>query len=133
MGSLRIQHIEADRARFRALGPHPMPDRLLGILGHQNFELPLRPFVFEKGPGCCGRVPRTRPRNWRRSVNMSPKPLTSSQIRAARALLRWRAEDLAQASAVGIATIRRAELTVETTSLTAANDLSLRRALETGG
>jgi hypothetical protein len=67
------------------------------------------------------------------AVNMPPKPLTSSQIRAARALLRWRAEDLAQESAVGIATIRRAELTNETTSLTAANDLSLRRALEAAG
>src|SRR5437868_10212464 len=66
-------------------------------------------------------------------VHMRPKPLTSSQIRAARALLRWRAEDLARESAVGIATVRRAELTDETTSLTAANDLSLRRALEVAG
>src|SRR5215471_715130 len=68
-----------------------------------------------------------------RNVHMPLKPLTSSQIRAARALLRWRAEDLARESAVGIATIRRAELTDETTSLTAANDLSLRRALEAAG
>src|SRR5262245_173079 len=67
------------------------------------------------------------------AVNMLLKPLTSSQIRAARALLRWRAEDLARESAVGIATIRRAELTEESTSLTAANDLSLRRALEAAG
>src|SRR5215510_7928809 len=67
------------------------------------------------------------------TVNMPPKPLTSSQISAARALLRWRAEDLARKSAVGIATIRRAELTEETTSLTAANDLSLRRTLEAAG
>jgi hypothetical protein len=64
---------------------------------------------------------------------MPPKPLTSFQIRAARALLRWRAEDLARESSVGIATIRRAELTAEITSLTAANDLSLRRALEAAG
>jgi hypothetical protein len=34
---------------------------------------------------------------------------------------------------VGITTIRRAELTEETTSLTAANDLAIRRALEEAG
>src|SRR4051794_5027538 len=66
-------------------------------------------------------------------VHMPPKPLTSFQIRAARALLRWSAEDLARESSVGIATIRRAELTEETTSLTAPNDFSLRRALEASG
>ena len=35
----------------------------------------------------------------------------SSQIRAARALLRWSAENLAKNSGVGVATIRRLELT----------------------
>jgi hypothetical protein len=64
---------------------------------------------------------------------MKLKPLTSGQIRAARALLRWRAEDLARESAVGVATIRRAELTEDETSMTAPNDLSVRRALEAGG
>jgi transcriptional regulator with XRE-family HTH domain len=59
--------------------------------------------------------------------------LTSAQIRAARALIRWSAEDLARASAVGVTTIRRAELAEEATSLTAANDRSLRRALEDAG
>ena len=59
--------------------------------------------------------------------------LTSAQIRAARALIRWSAEDLARASAVGVTTIRRAELTEEKTALTAANDLSIRRALELAG
>jgi transcriptional regulator with XRE-family HTH domain len=64
----------------------------------------------------------------------SPSPaLTSAQIRAARALIRWSAEDLARASAVGVTTIRRAELAEEATSLTAANDRSLRRALEDAG
>ena len=62
-----------------------------------------------------------------------PKSLTSAQIRTARALVRWRAEDLARASAVGVATIRRAELTDEETSMTAVNDLAVRRALETAG
>jgi len=59
--------------------------------------------------------------------------LSSSQIRAARALIRWSAEDLARASAVGVTTIRRAELTESETSLTAANDLAIRRALEVAG
>jgi hypothetical protein len=59
--------------------------------------------------------------------------LVSAQIRAARALLRWSAEDLARASAVGLTTIRRAELTEQQTSLTAANDLAIRHALEVAG
>ncbi len=65
-----------------------------------------------------------------KSTNGLHTALTSAQIRAARALIRWSAEDLARASAVGVTTIRRAELAEETTSLTAANDRSLRRALE---
>ncbi|QOZ52224.1 transcriptional regulator [Bradyrhizobium sp. CCBAU 53338] len=60
-------------------------------------------------------------------------PLASAQIRAARSLIRWRAEDLARASSVGIATIRRAELAENETSLTAANDQAIRRALESAG
>jgi len=60
-------------------------------------------------------------------------PLTSAQLRAARALVRWSAEDLARHSAVGVTTIRRAELTENKTSLTAANDQALRRALEAAG
>jgi transcriptional regulator with XRE-family HTH domain len=61
------------------------------------------------------------------------KPLTSAQIRAARALLRWSAEDLARRSLLSVATVRRAELTEEETSMTAANDLAVRRALEAAG
>jgi hypothetical protein len=63
----------------------------------------------------------------------SHTPLTSAQIRAARALIRWSAEDLARDSAVGLTTIRRAELTDSETSMTAANDLAVRRALEAAG
>jgi len=59
--------------------------------------------------------------------------LTSAQIRAAPALLRLSAEDLARASAVGVTTIRRAELTEQSTSMTAPNDLAIRRALEASG
>src|SRR5215813_14578847 len=62
---LRLQHVKAHRPRFRALGFHPVPDGLLGILGHQGFELALRPFMVEKGaPGVaeeCGELcPRIR-------------------------------------------------------------------------
>jgi transcriptional regulator with XRE-family HTH domain len=62
-----------------------------------------------------------------------PPNLTSSQIRAARALLHWRAEDLAAASGVGVATIRRAELAEGMTSMTKPNDMAVRRALEAAG
>jgi hypothetical protein len=64
---------------------------------------------------------------------MAAKGLTSAQIRAARALLRWSAEDLARASALGLNTIKRAELADNKTSLTVANDLAVRRALEAAG
>jgi hypothetical protein len=60
-------------------------------------------------------------------------PLTSAQIRAARSLIRWTADELAAASALSVATIRRAELKESETALTAANDLAIRRALETAG
>jgi transcriptional regulator with XRE-family HTH domain len=64
---------------------------------------------------------------------MKPKMLVSAQIRAARALLRWSAEDLARESSLGVTTIRRAELTEQETSLTVVNDLAVRRALEAAG
>src|SRR5262249_10189033 len=67
------------------------------------------------------------------NVNMKPGPLSSAQIRAGRALVRWSAEDLARASRLGINTIGRAELAKHETSLTAANDLAVRRALEAAG
>src|SRR5271166_4387713 len=59
--------------------------------------------------------------------------LSSAQIRAARALLRWSAKDLARESALGVNTIRRAEAAQEGTSLTAANELAISRALEAAG
>ena len=64
---------------------------------------------------------------------MGYKPLTSGQIRAARSLIRWTAQELARACSLSVATIRRAELKQNETSLTAANDLAVRRALETAG
>ena len=59
---------------------------------------------------------------------MRGKRLISAQIRAARALVRWSAENLARESAVSVATIRRAELTDKETLLNAANDLAIRHA-----
>lgn len=64
---------------------------------------------------------------------MNVKPLTSAQIRAARALLKWSAADLANTSSIGVATIRRAELSEGQTSMTLANDLAIRRTLENAG
>ena len=64
---------------------------------------------------------------------MQSKPLTSAQIRAARALLRWTVQNLAREAALGVATIKRAEASEPETSMTTANDLAVRRALESAG
>jgi hypothetical protein len=64
---------------------------------------------------------------------MKVKTLSSAQIRAARALLRWSADDLARESALGLSTIKRAELADDGTSMTTANNLAVRRALEAAG
>jgi hypothetical protein len=68
----------------------------------------------------------------KKSIGKS-RPLTSAQIRAARGLLRWSAEDLAREAALGVATIKRAEGAENETSMTVANDLAVRRALEGAG
>ena len=59
--------------------------------------------------------------------------LASAQIRAARALLRWTTEQLAERSGVGVATVRRAERSVGPTSLNRPNDAALRQTLEAAG
>jgi hypothetical protein len=64
---------------------------------------------------------------------MKTASLVSVQIRAARALLRWSAVDLAQQSRLGVNTIRRAEVADQGISLTAANELAIRGALEAAG
>jgi len=64
---------------------------------------------------------------------MSSRALTSAQIRAARSLIRWSADDLARESSLSVATIRRAELADGETSMTAANNHAVRRALEAAG
>jgi hypothetical protein len=68
-----------------------------------------------------------------KKVNRPFSRLTSAQIRAARSLIRWTADDLARESAVSVATIRRAELTDKETLMNPANDLAIRRALESAG
>src|SRR5215831_7484565 len=49
MGGLRRDQVEAHRTRFRALPSHATPDALLGILGHQGFELPFRSLMIKEG------------------------------------------------------------------------------------
>src|ERR1700750_1491346 len=61
------------------------------------------------------------------------RKISSAQMRAARALLRWSALDLAKASKVGVATIRRAEVAEGEIPVTLANEAALRRALESAG
>ena len=61
------------------------------------------------------------------------KKMSSAQMRAARALLRWTALDLAKASKVGVATIRRVEVVDGEISATLANEAALRHALEAAG
>jgi hypothetical protein len=54
-------------------------------------------------------------------------------MRAARSLLRWTAEKLAQESGVGLATIKRAETTDQPVRMMNANVAAVRDALEKGG
>jgi hypothetical protein len=61
------------------------------------------------------------------------KKLSSAQMRAARALLRWSAIDLATHSKVGVATIRRVEVVEGEIPVTPANEAALRKALEAAG
>jgi len=59
--------------------------------------------------------------------------ISSAQLRAARSLLRWSAIDLAKASKVGVATIRRVEVMDGNIPVTSANEAALRTALESAG
>ena len=59
--------------------------------------------------------------------------ISSAQLRAARALLRWSAQELANASKVGVATIRRVEVIDGEIPVTSANEAALRKALEAAG
>ncbi len=59
--------------------------------------------------------------------------LTSGQIRAARALLDWNQQKLAEESGVSLATIRRIESDREPDRTTSPNREAIQRALENGG
>lgn len=61
------------------------------------------------------------------------KTITGGQIRAARALIRWSADDLAKGAKVGVATVRRAEVNDGPVNMTAANEAAIRAALEGAG
>ncbi|PUE33207.1 transcriptional regulator [Limnohabitans sp. Jir61] len=61
------------------------------------------------------------------------KVISSSQIRAARALLRWSADQLATSSGVGVATIRRLELTEGVPSSNAKTLHAIKTTLESAG
>ncbi len=59
--------------------------------------------------------------------------LSTDQVRAARALLRWSAQQLADASGVGVATIRRMEVIDGVPSGQIRSLLAIQTALESAG
>ena len=59
--------------------------------------------------------------------------ITTDQLRAARALLRWSGEQLAAASGVSLVTIRRGEAGQGPVAMIPANARAIRTALEAGG
>ncbi len=59
--------------------------------------------------------------------------LSSAQIRAARALIRWSASDLSQASGVGTATLQRMEVMEGVPSGQVRTLLAIKEALEAAG
>jgi ribosome-binding protein aMBF1 (putative translation factor) len=61
------------------------------------------------------------------------RKISSAQVRAARAMLRWSALELATKSKVGVATIRRVEVLEGEIPVTSANEAAIRKALEEAG
>ncbi|HEY8903464.1 MAG TPA: hypothetical protein VIM48_07135 [Chthoniobacterales bacterium] len=59
--------------------------------------------------------------------------ITGAQVRAARAMIRWSAKDLAKAAGIGVATVSRAEVEDGVPSVTSANLRAMQLALETAG
>jgi hypothetical protein len=59
--------------------------------------------------------------------------ISTDQVRAARALLRWSAQQLADASGVGVATIRRMEVVDGVPSGQIRSLLAIQTALESAG
>jgi DNA-binding Xre family transcriptional regulator len=59
--------------------------------------------------------------------------ITTPQIRAARALLRWSANDLSDKSGVGISTIKRLEVMDGVPAINISTMVAIQRALEDAG
>jgi hypothetical protein len=59
--------------------------------------------------------------------------LTCEQLRAARAILRWRAVDLAERAGVNLSTVQRAEKADGPVPMIPANERAVRLALEAAG
>jgi ribosome-binding protein aMBF1 (putative translation factor) len=59
--------------------------------------------------------------------------ITSGQIRAARAMLRWSSSDLSEKSGVGTATIKRLEVQEGIPNVNIKTLISLKKALEASG
>ena len=59
--------------------------------------------------------------------------LTCEQLRAARAILRWRAADLAEKAGVNLSTVQRAEKADGPMPMMPANARAVRQALEAAG
>jgi hypothetical protein len=107
---------------------------MLQILDKDLGEKSSKPFAWSKPKMASPEiVDGTNSATWPSMSQPQKKPLTSPQIRAARALIRWSAEDLSRQSSVSLRTIRRAELAERDTTMTATNDLAVRRALEAAG
>src|SRR4051812_17887073 len=49
MDRLRLEQVKADGASFGALRPHPMPDRLPGVLRHERLEFALSALMIQVG------------------------------------------------------------------------------------
>jgi transcriptional regulator with XRE-family HTH domain len=70
----------------------------------------------------------------KRSIpEVSKVHITSEQIRAARALLRWEQRDLAEASGVSLPTVKRLETQPGSLAAQERTIIELRRALEKAG
>ncbi len=59
--------------------------------------------------------------------------ITTSQIRAARALVRWSATDLANKSGIGISTIKRLEVMSGVPTINISTMVAIQAALESAG
>ena len=59
--------------------------------------------------------------------------ITTSQIRAARALIRWSSQDLSDKSGVGISTIKRLEVMSGVPTINISTMIAIQTALEAAG